>query len=182
MTFTIRRKLTGTCFVSALLFTAACSNQSAPVSDDVDRQAVEADIWEKEAAIFEGRSRGDLSNYLNVTSSEYLGWPPVLDQPLSLDGFRSEENMGQSMALRGEAVTFERNGFTMTDNTAITYFTSHRTRMGEGMAVDGSREVDEFYENIHTWTLEDGEWRLIGGMARRLDRRRAPAISEGEAE
>jgi len=167
------RSLIALFVITGLIFITGCTQQASATVDSGDRQLIEADIWKMESAIFEGRGRGDLSNYLDVTSSQYLGWPPVLDKPLSLEKFRSEENMGQSTALRGEVITFEKNGFTMNENTAITYFTSHRTRMGEGMAVNGSRDVDEYYENTHIWTFEDGKWRLIGGMARKLDAPRA---------
>jgi hypothetical protein len=136
--------------------------------DTRERAIIEEEIWAIEASIFEGRGRGDLSNYLNAASGSYLGWPPVLPKPLNLDGFKSPENMNGAIALRGEKITFVRNGFTMNDTTAITYFTSHRTMLGEGFAVDGVREVDEYYENTHIWTFEDGAWRLIGGMARKL--------------
>lgn len=133
---------------------------------DLDPAAIEADIWAKEAAIFEGRGQGDLTNYLSVTSDNYLGWPPVMAEPLGLENFR--ESTSQSDALKGEKITFEQNGFSMNGNTAVAYFTTHRTMLGEGFAPEGEREVDEYYENIHVWSLEDGEWRLIGGMARKL--------------
>jgi hypothetical protein len=176
------RSLIALFVITGLIFITGCTQQASATVDSGDRQLIEADIWKMESAIFEGRGRGDLSNYLDVTSSQYLGWPPVLDKPLSLEKFRSEENMGQSTALRGEVITFEKNGFTMNENTAITYFTSHRTRMGEGMAVNGSRDVDEYYENTHIWTFEDGKWRLIGGMARKLDAPRAIASSTDDAK
>ncbi|MEM6682895.1 MAG: hypothetical protein AAF607_11720 [Pseudomonadota bacterium] len=141
--------------------TASSAGTTSP-----DPAAIEAEIWAKEAAIFEGRSRGDLSNYLSVTSKNYLGWPPVMAQPLPLDTFRQQSV--DASALEGEEITFVQNGFTMNGNTAATYFTSHRTRLGKGFAEPGARVVDQYYENIHVWTLEEGEWRLISGMARLL--------------
>ena len=48
----------------------------------------------------------------------------------------------------------------------------------EAFDVDGSRDVNQWYENIHVWTLEDGDWRLIGGMARPV----SPPDSDGEAD
>lgn len=147
---------------------AAASDTPIVATDSRDPSVIEEEIWAIEASIFEGRGRGDLSNYLNAASESYLGWPPVLPKPLNLDGFKSPENMNGAIALRGEKITFVRNGFTMNDTTAITYFTSHRTMLGEGFAVNGVREVNEYYENTHIWTYEDGAWRLIGGMARKL--------------
>lgn len=160
--------------LASVYLLASCSDQntaqnaSMPALDTRDAASIEEEIWAIEASIFEGRGRGDLSNYLNAASAKYLGWPPVLSKPLSLEGFKSPENMNGAIALRGEKITFVRNGFTMNDTTAITYFTSHRTMLGEGFAVDGVREVDEYYENTHIWSWEDSKWRLIGGMARKL--------------
>lgn len=148
------------------LFGCSAQPASGPEFSGAERAAIEADIWAKEAAIFEGRSQGDLTNYLSVTSKNYLGWPPVMAEPLPLDNFRKQSV--DASALLGEEISFEKNGFTMNGNTAATYFTSHRTRLGQGFAEDGNRDVDQFYENIHVWTLEDGEWRLISGMARLL--------------
>ena len=55
--------------------------------------------------------------------------------------------------LKGEVTDVARMGFTLNDNTALTYFLTHRTRLGEAFDVDGSRDVDQWYENIHVWTL-----------------------------
>ncbi len=131
-----------------------------------EAKVIEAEIWAKEEAIFEGRGEGDLTNYLSVTSVSYLGWPPVMEKPLGLEAFR--ESAADASALKGEQITIKREGFTLNGNTAAAYFTTHRTRLGDGFAPEGEREVDQYYENIHVWTLEDGEWRLIGGMARLL--------------
>lgn len=154
--------------LAAMMFVAACQHVPSGVETAMvhDEAAVEEQIWAMEAAIFEGRGQGDLSNYLNVTSSRYLGWPPVMAKPLGLEKFR--ESAADASALKGERITFVRNGFTMQGNTAVTYFTSHRTRLGDGFAPEGKREVDEYYENTHIWNFENGEWRLIGGMARKL--------------
>lgn len=156
--------------LAACCLAASCGAAPSATAERTDQvqdvAAVEAEIWAKEFAIFEGRGRGDLSNYLGVTSDSYLGWPPVLKEPLSLDSFKASADAG--IALAGEVITIEKNGFTMNGNTAAAYFTTHRTRLGDGFAPEGEREVDQYYENIHVWTLEEGEWRLIGGMARML--------------
>lgn len=51
---------------------AAVANAS---EGDWSREKTERVIWDREMAIFEGRSRGDISCYLNATSSAYPGWP-----------------------------------------------------------------------------------------------------------
>ena len=135
------------------------------VSEDMTEDAqIEEEIWAKEFAIFEGRSRGDLSDYLNVVGSGYLGWPAVLKEPLAVDKFRASAS--ESSALKGEVTEVTKKGFTRQGDTAITYFLTHRTRLGVGFAEEDERDVDQYYENIHVWAVENGEWRLVGGMAR----------------
>jgi hypothetical protein len=136
--------------------------QEGPMN--AEYEAIKTLIWEREMAIFEGRSAGDISNYLNATSSVYLGWPPGFDEPLPLGDFKA--GAGMAVGLNGEVTNVSKMGFTLNGNTALTYFKTHRTRLGEGMAEPQDRDVDQWYENIHVWTLETGDWRLIGGMAR----------------
>lgn len=153
--------------VCAIVFAFSMTIVQPAASEDMSEdEKIEAEIWAKEFAIFEGRGRGDLSNYLDVASEDYLGWPPVLKDPTSLEALRASAD--GAAALKGEVITVKKNGFTMNGNTAAAYFTTHRTRLGDGFAPEGERDVDEYFENIHVWSLEDGEWRLIAGMARRL--------------
>ena len=156
----------------AALLVVVCAAAGAAAETSESPEAIEALIWDREMAIFEGRSAGDISNYLNATSAFYLGWPPGFAEPLPLGDFKAGADMAKG--LKGEVTDVARMGFTLNDNTALTYFLTHRTRLGEAFDVDGSRDVDQWYENIHVWTLEDGDWRLIGGMARPVD---APASS-----
>ncbi len=140
---------------------------SVPVQVMGDEEAIRALIWERETAIFDGRSRGDISNYLNSTSAFYLGWPPGFEEPLPLVDFKAGADAAKG--LKGEVTNVQKMGFTLNGNTALTYFKTNRTRLGEAFEVDGSRDVNQWYENIHVWTLENGDWRLIGGMARPVD-------------
>ncbi len=128
---------------------------------------IEAEIWSKEFAIFEGRGRGDLSNYVDVISGGYLGWPPSSNAPVDGDVLKS---MAESAAaLDGEVTNIEKVGFTLMGDTALAYFLTHRTRLGKGFAEGDARNVNQFIENIHVWTFEQNEWRLVGGMARPTD-------------
>lgn len=153
--------------MTRLLMTILSLIMMSSAGQSMDDKSVEELIWAKEEAIFEGRGRGDLSNYLNAASDNYLGWPSVFPKPAPLA--RLESDSTQSSALEGEKITLTRTGFTRNGNTAITYFLNHRTKLGKGMAPEGERDVNQYYENIHVWTLEDGEWRLIAGMARQVD-------------
>lgn len=124
-------------------------------------------IWAKEMAIFDGRSDGNIAPYLDSTSAVYLGWPPGFKEPLPLGDFKAGADMAKG--LKGEVTDVRKMGFTLNGNTALTYFLTHRTRLGEGMAEPQNRDVDQWYENIHVWTYEAEAWRLIGGMARPVD-------------
>lgn len=158
---------------SLVLF--SCSQEPIHVGDPTDSQeaaatnddaGIEEMIWQKELAIFEGRGQGDLSNYVSVVGDAYLGWPSVLEEPLGADGLRA--SAAQSSALRGEVSRLTKKGFTRQGDTAIVYFLNHLTRLGEGIAPEGERDVDLYYENVHIWTRHEGEWVLVGGMARKM--------------
>ena len=43
-------------------------------------------------------------------------------------------------------------------NTAVIYYSTHRTRM------PGGEPVDQHFEITHIWAFESGEWRLLGAM------------------
>ena len=153
----------------ALAGVSACAPE-APVPEPApvtaSAEAVEAIIWEKELAIFEGRGNGTIRTYLDSASDDYLGWPPVLPTPTNLDALKASADA--AIALQGEVSNLSRKGFSLTGDTALMYFLNHRTRLGDGMAAEGERDVDEYYENIHIWQQQDGDWKLIGGFARRM--------------
>ena len=120
--------------------------------------AVKDEIWPKELAIYEGRSRGDLSLYLASTATDYIAWPPFNEEPKGNEGLRAT---GASMAGK----TKERLEMTFLDmalngDTAVVYYKTHRTMLADGTP------VDQHYEVTHTWIVQDGTWKVLGGMAR----------------
>jgi len=142
-------------------------SMSAPIPS---RAESEAAIWAMEQAILTGRENGDLGAYLGAIGPNYLGWPPVLPAPLSSEGFKRDSvNEG---ALKGEVISMEKRGFTLSETTALAYFVTHRTRLGVGFAEkDGNRDVDQRYENVHIWSWNGSAWKLVGGMARLVPKR-----------
>ena len=120
--------------------------------------AVKDAIWAKELSIYAGRSRGDLSLYLAETADNYAAWPPFNEVPKGNEGL---EATGRSMA----GQTKERLEMTFLDlalngDAAVIYYKTHRT-----MRADGT-PADEHYEVTHSWVLQDGDWKVLGGMAR----------------
>ncbi|WP_232491462.1 nuclear transport factor 2 family protein [Novosphingobium kaempferiae] len=142
----------------ALGAASAVSAADAPAAHDARWEAAKAAIWTKELAIYEGRGRGDLSLYLGNTATNYVAWPPFNEVPKGNEGLRAT-----GAAMKGK--TKERLEMTFLDlalngDTAVVYYKTHRT-----MKADGSL-ADEHFEVTHTWVMQDGTWKVLGGMAR----------------
>jgi ketosteroid isomerase-like protein len=134
------------------------TSASAQVAGDARWEAARTAIWAKELSIYEGRSRGDLSLYLANTATNYMAWPPFNEVPKGNDGLKAT-----GAAMRGK--TKERLEMTFLDmalngSTAVVYYKTHRTRRADGAP------VDEHFEVTHTWVMQDGAWKVLGGMAR----------------
>ena len=123
-----------------------------------DEEQAREEIWAKEQAIFAGRAEGDVQYYVDNASEQYLGWPPGWTTPSGIDQLRS--GAAQMRGMDQEELTLELNGMSFDGNTAISFFSTHRTRMPDGAA------VDQRYENIHVWVYGNGQWRLLSSMGR----------------
>ena len=62
----------------------------------------------------------------------------------------------------GEVIDLVSDGITIDGDTAISFYTTHRT------ARPGGQPVDERYENIHVYVKRGEDWRLLGAMSRRV--------------
>ena len=135
---------------------SAAPGQTEPVVSSYE-EAKEI-IWTKEQAIYAGRGDGDLSMYLANTADDYAAWPPYSSKPT--DHTKLEES---AMAMKGkdkEELEMEFVDFVLNGNSAVIYYQTHMTMTSEGLPVDYR------YEVTHTWTVQDGEWKVLGGMAR----------------
>ncbi|HUD28791.1 MAG TPA: DUF4440 domain-containing protein [Novosphingobium sp.] len=137
---------------------ATIATADASDGHDARWEAAKQAIWTKELAIYEGRGRGDLSLYLGNTAKNYVAWPPFNEVPKGNEGLRAT---GASLAGK----TRERLEMTFLDlalngDTAVVYYKTHRT-----MRADGT-PADEHFEVTHTWVMQDGTWKVLGGMAR----------------
>ncbi len=128
-----------------------------------DKAKVRDAIWTKEQAIYGNRANGNLEYYIQNTSDNYVGWPPSAAKPLAVAGLKqdSKRMVGQTK----EKLTMQLTDFTMSGNTAVIYYENHRT-----VKPDGS-PVDETFENIHVWTREGADWKLVGAMSRHQPKR-----------
>ncbi len=123
-----------------------------------DLAAARDTIWTKEQSIYAGRGKGDLAPYLAALATGYLSWPPFDAKPKGENGIRATQ---QKMAGKtAEALAMTLDDFTLHGDTAIIYYHTHRSRLADGTP------ADETWEVTHSWVREDGQWKVLGGMAR----------------
>ena len=139
------------------LIVAACAGPPSG-SEDFDRAAARDEIWSREQAIFSGRSRGDLGVYVGFTAGDYMGWPPGSPDPPGVEQLR--EGAEQMRGLDQEEIAMEFGDITFSGNTAVIYYSTHKTRMPDGTPVDQTADI------AHVWIREEGEWRLLGALGR----------------
>lgn len=140
------------------LLTAGTAQAAEAPSHDAHWAAVQKELWAKELAIYEGRSRGDLSLYLANTAKNYIAWPPFNEVPKGDDGLKAT---GASMAGKTkEHLEMTFLDLALNGDTAVVYYKTHRSMLADGTP------VDQNYEVTHTWIRQDGAWKVLGGMAR----------------
>jgi hypothetical protein len=136
--------------ILALLLTPALSPSATAVARN--------GIWAKEQSIYAGRGKGDLQPYLSSLAKGYLSWPPLAAKPEGEDGLKATQRKMAGHAAESLAMTLD--DFTLNGDTAIIYYHTHRSRLADGTP------ADETWEVTHSWVREDGQWKVLGGMAR----------------
>lgn len=138
-----------------LAMTIAAAPLVAAPTGKADAQAK---IWAKEQAIYAARGRGDMQPYKASIARDYAAWPPALDTPA---GLQNLDALQKTMVTDNkEQLTMDLVGFVLNGDTAVIYYRTHRTRLPDGAP------VDERFEVTHSWIVQDGTWKLMGGMAR----------------
>ena len=130
----------------------------AAAQTEAESAAARDQIWAKEQEIYKRRGQGDLSYYVANASDRYMGWPPGSKVPADLS--RLKEMAGAMVGLNQERLEMELADFTLSGDTAVIYYHTHRTVMPDGTP------TDQRYAICHVWTREEGEWRLIGALGR----------------
>ena len=151
MVATLKITLGATIFVVGLLATLAATDAGSSAKDQV---------WALEQAIYERRAAGDTMFYSDTSSEYYMGWPAPAAEPVSYESIRAFASQGTFAP--GEEIEVVSNGITVDGDTAISFYTTHRT------VRPGGQKVDERYENIHVYVEREGQWRLVGAMSRRV--------------
>ena len=144
--------------IMALAGGCAVSGASGDRANAQSYEQIRDELWAKEQAIYAGRSRGDLTAYLSNLSTGYMAWPPFDEVPKGTDGLQATSR--RLAGTGSEKLEMTYLDLAVNGDTAIIYYKTHRT-----MLPDGS-PVDQHYEVTHTWVREQGEWKVMGGMAR----------------
>ena len=139
------------------MLVAACGGQPSG-NAEYDRAAAREEIWAKEQAIYAARGEGDLQYYVDNASEHYMGWPPGWPKPSGIDQLRA--GVEQMRGLDQEELAMEFGGITFSGDTAVIYYSTHRTRMPTG------EEVDQRFHIAHVWAREEGQWKLLGALGR----------------
>lgn len=115
-------------------------------------------IWEKELAINAARPVTGPADYLESSSDRYVAWP-LTTPPVSIEQLRERSVNAKFPNKERLELFFE--DFALEGDTAIIYYSTHRTRLGDGTA------VDQRYQVGHVWVRdEEGMWKMLGSMVR----------------
>ncbi len=119
------------------------------------KNAIEEEIWGLEEKYFASLYKADYAGVLDLTHSQFLGWPGTVAQPIDKAG--SALFMKQLIA-NPTSCTFkiERGGIRVLDEVVLTQYTIH---VNCGDATRQSSRIN------HTWTKEGDRWKLFGGMS-----------------
>ena len=123
------------------------------------RNVMEEKIWKLEEAYFTNLYSANYAGVLALVHSQFLGWPDNLPGPIN-----KEESAQFMKRLIPEpkacTVRIERAGLQKLRHTAITQYTLHiNCPQATGTASTSSSRI------THTWVLENGQWKLLGGMS-----------------
>lgn len=122
-------------------------------------EAAKAAIWAKELAIYDAWAKTGLDYYIEHSSPQYVGWPPGTSKPSSLEVLKQMQANLVVPNQEKREITFE--DLALQDDTAVLYYTTHRTSLPDGTP------VDELLHICHVWVRDGAEdWKLIGALGR----------------
>jgi hypothetical protein len=141
-------------------FKSSTVEESNTINNAEVMQQVKDIIWEKEEAIYKARESGNLYVYIGFSSEKYMGWPPGWLVPSNLDKLKIAAPKVMGMDKERLVMTYKDLALSNDGNTAIIYYSTHRTSDPQGVA------VDQHFDVSHVWVKENSEWKLFGSMGR----------------
>jgi hypothetical protein len=115
------------------------------------------EVWamEKKIYTYEQRNLGG-DYYYRISADGYLGWVYGTPKPFH----KPKAPPTPLTTPTKEVITPEFTDFSLEGNTAILYYTNHRTMLRDGTP------VDQYFDNIHVFIREGGDWKLMASMSR----------------
>jgi hypothetical protein len=143
---------------AVVTMTAVLSLAQSAIAQSADEIAKAKDeVWaiEKTIYTYEQRNLGG-DYYYNISAENYLGWTYGSSKP-----FRKPKVPPKPLTTpTKEVITPEFTDFSLEGNTAILYYTNHRTMLRDGTS------VDQYFPNIHVFIREGNNWKLLASMSR----------------
>ena len=118
------------------------------------------EVWAKELKIYTYEQRnlgGDY--YYSISAEGYLGWVYGSPKPFR----KAKEPPKPLKTPTKEVIKPEFTDFTLEGNTAILYYTNHRTMLRDGTP------VDQYFPNIHVFIRDGSDGKLLASMSRLED-------------
>lgn len=137
-----------------LLSLVACSTLETP-----DEQTVAERIWALEQAYWESNRAADYEEIIATWHDRFLGWPDAESAPVDKEQgaqYAREQFQGP------DTYEFEilPRGLRVTGDVAVNHYTVLRTWKESGRVTR-----TQSMRITHTWLLDDGTWKVLGGMS-----------------
>ncbi|MEQ8508375.1 MAG: nuclear transport factor 2 family protein [Rhodospirillaceae bacterium] len=116
------------------------------------------EIWALEQSIYASRGEGNFQPYIDGASDNYFAPRPTGGWTPGKDGLRKTGELLKGNSQEKLDMNFK--AFTLHGDTAVIYYLNNRTMRPEGEI------VDEWYEVIHVWVRDNGNWKILASMPR----------------
>ncbi len=133
------------------------SSRSASTAEGMN--TTEEALWKLEEAYFNNLYRADYEGVLAVVHPQFLGWPGHLPKPIG----RQESALFMKKLVPQPTpctIRIERAGLQISGQTALTQYTLHVSCPDAAVA-----PAERVSRITHTWVMQDGQWKLLGGMS-----------------
>ncbi len=138
----------------------SCSQAySDTTNTDTSKNIEKEKIWSLEEAYFTNLYEANYEEVLAVVHSQFLGWPHALPQPIDKEGsaYFMKKSFPKPTLYN---LNIEREGIRVLDNVALTEYT-----LKVNYTDSGGVEKIQSSRIAHTWTQENSQWKLLGGMS-----------------
>jgi len=128
-------------------------------ADDQQWTPEEASIWKLEQAYLDRLKAEDIDGLLEYWHPEGIGWPSHAAGPVG--GTEASESLSSLLdTVEIEAITFEPLAIAIVGNVALVHYFAE-LEIGTGT----NSKSKASYRMTHTWMIETGRWRIVGGMS-----------------